>query len=74
MNARTAPTPIRPRWTWLLLSFTRREIFSRYADAYIPRSLLIDSDGRVIAQVTGYNEKDFKSLLKTLAAEMAKLK
>jgi ABC-type polysaccharide/polyol phosphate export permease len=31
MNARTAPTPVRPRWTWLLLSFTRREIFSRYA-------------------------------------------
>ncbi len=52
----------------------KREIFSRYADAYIPRSLILSPDGRVIAHVIGYNEKEFKSLLKTLAAEIAKVK
>jgi lipopolysaccharide transport system permease protein len=31
MNARSAPTTVRPRWNWLLLSFARRELFNRYA-------------------------------------------
>ena len=31
MNAPAAPPPVRPRWNWLLLSFTRRELFNRYA-------------------------------------------
>src|SRR5258708_784304 len=31
MSARPAPSTLRPRWTWLLLSFARRELFNRYA-------------------------------------------
>ena len=31
VNARSETAFIRPRWNWLLLSFARREVFSRYA-------------------------------------------
>ena len=31
MNAPSGPTPLRPRWSWLLASFARREVFNRYA-------------------------------------------
>lgn len=73
-NEELKPFRQKNKFTFPMAGDIKREIFSRYADAYIPRSLLIDSDGHVIAQAIGYNEKDFKSLLKTLAAEVAKLK
>lgn len=31
MSAGTQPTTPRPRWSWLLASFARREVFNRYA-------------------------------------------
>lgn len=62
------------KFTFPMAGDTKREVFSRYADAYIPRTLLIDSNGRVIAHVIGYNEKEFQSLVETLATEIAKVK
>ena len=73
-NEELKPFRQKNKFTFPIAGDTKREIFSRYADAYIPRSLLIGPDGRVIAQVIGYNEKEFQSLLDTLAAEVAKLK
>jgi len=73
-NDELKPFRQKNKFTFPMAGDIKREIFSRYADAYIPRSLLIDPNGRVITQVIGYNEKEFQSLLETLAAEVAKLK
>jgi peroxiredoxin len=73
-NDELKPFRQKNKFTFPMAGDTRREIFSRYAEAYIPRSLLIDPSGRVIAQVVGYNEKEFQSLIETLAAEVEKLK
>jgi peroxiredoxin len=60
--------------TFPMAGDTKREVFSRYAEAYIPRSLLIDAKGRIVTQVIGYDENEFKSLVGKLEAELAKLK
>jgi peroxiredoxin len=73
-NDELKPFRQKNKLTFPMAGDTKREIFSRYADAYIPRSLLIDPNGRVIAQVIGYNQKEFQSLIETLAAEVAKVK
>jgi peroxiredoxin len=51
-----------------------REVYGLYAEAYIPRTLLIDSTGRIVRQVVGYEEAEFKTLLKSIDEELAKLK
>ena len=73
-NDELKPFRQKNKFTFPMAGDPRRAIFSSYADAYIPRSLLIGPDGRVIAQVTGYNKKEFQSLLETLAADVARLK
>jgi peroxiredoxin len=50
----------------------KRGVFAKYADAYIPRTILIDPQGRIIAQVVGYNESEFAALVKTIEAELDK--
>lgn len=73
-NDELKPFRQKNKFTFPMAGDVKREIFSQYAEAYIPRSLLIDPNGRVIAQVTGYDEKEFKSLLEKLASEVGKLK
>ena len=53
---------------------TNRVVFSRYAEAYIPRLVLIDPQGRVVDHAVGFEEPKFKELLAKLDAELAKLK
>jgi peroxiredoxin len=73
-NDELKPFRQKNKFTFPMAGDTKREIFSRYAEACIPRTLLIDPNGRVIAQVIGYNEKEFQSLIETLATEIAKVK
>jgi peroxiredoxin len=62
------------KFTFPMAGDVKREVFGRYADAYIPRSVLISPEGRIIAQVVGFDESEFKALLKTLDAALAELK
>jgi len=52
----------------------KREVYGFYAEAYIPRTLLIDAEGRIVRMVVGYQEEEFKTLLKSIDDELAKLK
>lgn len=52
----------------------KREAYGLYAEAYIPRTVLIDPEGRIVRQVVGYEEAEFKTLLKSIDDELAKLK
>ena len=40
-----------------------RAVFAAFADNLIPRSYLIDKDGRVIMATKGYTEEEFKALM-----------
>jgi len=73
-NDELKPFRQKNKFTFPMAGDAKREVFGRYAEAYIPRSVLIDARGRIMAQVVGFNEEEFKGLLKTLDAELAKLK
>ena len=73
-NDELKPFQQKHQFTFPIAGDPKREVFARYAEAYIPRTLLLDGEGRIVKQVVGYNETDFKNLIKALDAELAKLK
>jgi len=47
-----------------------RVIFSLYASQSIPRTIVIDENGKILYQSIGYTEKDFNELLALLADKL----
>ncbi len=43
-----------------------RSVYGRFAKSLIPRSYLINKEGKVIMATTGYTESDFETLLKQI--------
>ena len=72
-NDELKPFKQKNNFTFPMAGDAKREIFSQYADGYIPRLLLIDAKGRILDQVVGFNEEEFKELLKKLENELAHL-
>ena len=52
---------------------TRREVYSKFATKFIPRNFLIDAQGVVVFQSTGYSDLEFNRLVATIEKEIAKL-
>lgn len=44
----------------------QREVFSLFADSYIPRNVLIDKEGKIVYQSVGYVEKEFSDLVELI--------
>lgn len=57
-------------YTFLMLPDEGRKIFSLFATQYIPRTLLIDENGKILFQSVGYNPKEFDSLLTLLKSQL----
>jgi thiol-disulfide isomerase/thioredoxin len=57
-------------YTFLMLPDEGRKIFSLFATEYIPRTLLVDENGKILFQSVGYNPKEFDSLLALLKAKL----
>ena len=68
------PFRAKHKLTFPMAGDPKREVYGLYAEAYIPRTLLIDGEGRIVRQVVGYEEEEFKALLKSIDDELAKLK
>jgi len=49
-----------------------RKIFSLFATQAIPRSILIDEQGKIIYQSIGYSPEEFNDLLTVLASRLNK--
>jgi peroxiredoxin len=50
----------------------KRGIYSKFANAGIPRTYLIDRRGRILYQSVGYNTDDFEKLITILEKELKK--
>jgi peroxiredoxin len=46
------------------------KVFSKYAEAFIPRNFLIGVDGRIVYEAAGYNPKDFSDLIGAIRREL----
>jgi peroxiredoxin len=67
---KTLPFKAQNHYTFPMLPDADRKIYSLYATQYIPRTVVIGEDGRIIYQSMGYLEKDFNELLALLASHL----
>lgn len=49
---------------------TGRVIYSKFAEKYIPRNVLVDKQGKIIYECTGYDEDEFDEMLNILAKKL----
>ncbi|MFA6243099.1 MAG: TlpA disulfide reductase family protein [Candidatus Hydrogenedentales bacterium] len=57
------------KFTMLLAPDPERKVYSGYAEKFIPRTYVIDREGRIVFQSIGYDETEFA----TMTAEVEKL-
>jgi peroxiredoxin len=48
----------------------KREIYSKYAEKYIPRNFIVGKDGRIKLASVGYTETSFQEIVQTLEKEL----
>lgn len=49
-----------------------RKIYSLFAEKYIPRNIVLDREGKIIYQATGFNEEEFSKLKQVIEQELNK--
>lgn len=47
-----------------------RTIYSLFADKYIPRTIVVDKKGTIIAQVVGFNPDEFNKLIQIIESKL----
>ena len=67
---KTLPFKEQNHYTFTMLPDADRKIYALYATQYIPRTVVIGEDGKIIYQSMGYDEKDFNELLVLLASRL----
>lgn len=50
-----------------------RKIYSRFAEKWIPRTYVIDSNGKIAFQSIGYDAKEFRQMIAIVDASLQKL-
>ncbi|MBE0565610.1 MAG: TlpA family protein disulfide reductase [Krumholzibacteria bacterium] len=56
---------------WPCALDTDRSVFARYAEAFIPRSYVLDRNGRIAFQAQGYEEAEFARMVEVIADLLA---
>jgi peroxiredoxin len=59
-------------YSFPMASDPKREVYSKFANAGVPRSYVIGVDGKVVYHSVGYSESDFEQLLQAINREMRK--
>jgi peroxiredoxin len=67
---KTLPFKEQNHYTFPMLPDADKKVYKLYATQYIPRTVVIDGDGKIIYQSMGYDEKDFSELLALLADKL----
>jgi len=57
-------------FTFPILPDVDRGVFSKFAKQSIPRNILVDQEGKIIYQSMGYEEKEFKVMLKLIEKQL----
>ncbi|MFC2152511.1 TlpA family protein disulfide reductase [Bacteroidota bacterium] len=59
-------------YTFNIVPDPERKIYSLFAERYIPRNIVLDRDGKIVYQATGFNEEEFALLKETIEKELNK--
>lgn len=57
-------------YRWPFATDPDRAVFSLYADSYIPRNVVVDRDGTVVWQGTGFEEDEFTAMVACIARRL----
>lgn len=60
------------KFTFPLYPDPKREFTGKFATKNIPRTYLVDKEGKIIYTSIGYSEKEFKALIKLLKTKLKK--
>jgi len=60
-------------YTFDIVPDPERKIYSLFAERYIPRNIVLDRNGKIIYQATGFEKDEFKKLEETISDELNKL-
>jgi len=60
------------KYTFPMAADPKREIYGKFATKYIPRTYVINRDGKISYQAHGYAEPEFKTLLAAVEQEFSK--
>jgi len=59
-------------YTFNIVPDPGRKIYSLFAEKYIPRNIVLDRDGNIIYQATGFDDEEFAKLKETIETELNK--
>ncbi len=59
-------------YTFNIVPDPGRKIYSLFAEKYIPRNIVLDREGNIIYQVTGFTDEEFVILKEVLETELNK--
>jgi peroxiredoxin len=57
---------------FLIACDPKRKVYSKFATKYIPRNFLIDTNGVIVFQSTGYSDPEFNNLITAIEKATAK--
>jgi len=67
------PYKAKKGFTFPILPDADRSIFNKFAKQSIPRNILVDENGKIIYQSMGYEDVEFKKLVKTIQDKLSTL-
>jgi peroxiredoxin len=59
-------------YTFNIVPDPGRKIYSLFAEKYIPRNVVLDREGKIIYQATGFDDEEFSKLKEVIQAELSK--
>ena len=60
------------RYTFNIIPDPGRKIYSLFAKRYIPRNVVLDRNGKIIYQATGFKDEEFAKLKQVIETELSK--
>lgn len=54
------------QFTFEIAGDPKRDVYGKYATAYIPRNILVGKDGKIIFQSVGFEAAEFQELIKAI--------
>ncbi len=64
------PFVLKNELTWPVALDVTRKAYAKYADAFIPRTQIIDREGTIIFQSQGFEKKEFAAMIEVIRKEI----
>ncbi len=65
-NSELAEFQKKKGFTFRMAGDPKREVYGKYASAYIPRNILVGKDGKILFQSVGYEEAEFQKMVQAI--------